>query len=337
MFVDTATVYVQGGHGGSGCVSFRREKFVPKGGPDGGDGGHGGNVIFVADANMRTLLDFQSRRHFRAGRGQHGMGSNRHGRSGKDVIVRVPPGTTVYDSENGEMLVDLLEPGQRFVVARGGRGGRGNARFVNSTHQAPREWEPGEKGEERVVRLELKLIADVGLVGAPNAGKSTLLSRLSAARPKIADYPFTTLSPNLGIVRYGSHQSFVLADIPGLIEGAHEGKGLGHEFLRHIERTRVLVYLVEATSEQPLKDLDMLQRELRSYNPALLEKPQIVVWSKLDLLGPEGEPPHQASAALPECAVSAVTGEGLEQLVRLMSTALTEEASQRKLEAVCVS
>ncbi len=337
MFVDTATVYVQGGHGGSGCVSFRREKFVPKGGPDGGDGGHGGNVIFVADANMRTLLDFQSRRHFRAGRGQHGMGSNRHGRSGKDVIVRVPPGTTVYDSENGEMLVDLLEPGQRFVVARGGRGGRGNARFVNSTHQAPREWEPGEKGEERVVRLELKLIADVGLVGAPNAGKSTLLSRLSAARPKIADYPFTTLSPNLGIVRYGSHQSFVLADIPGLIEGAHEGKGLGHEFLRHIERTRVLVYLVEATSEQPLKDLDMLRRELRSYNPALLEKPQIVVWSKLDLLGPEGEPPHLASAALPECAVSAVTGEGLEQLVRLMSTALTEEASQRKFEAVCVS
>jgi GTP-binding protein len=337
MFVDTATVFVKGGHGGSGCVSFLREKYLPKGGPDGGDGGRGGDVIFVVDPNMRTLLDFQSRRHFRAGRGQHGMGSNRHGRKGKDVLVRVPPGTVVYDANTGEMLVDLVEPGQRFVVARGGRGGRGNARFVSSTNQAPREWEPGEEGEERTVRLELKLIADVGLVGLPNAGKSTLLARLSAARPKIADYPFTTLTPNLGIVRHGRYESFVLADIPGLIEGAHEGKGLGHDFLRHIERTRVLVYLVEAISTKPLEELETLRQELRAHNPKLLEKPQLVAWSKSDLLEPGAKPPYFSSLGLPQVAISAVTGQGLDRLVRLMVEALKKEQVRQDQEESCAA
>ncbi|NIP81341.1 MAG: GTPase ObgE, partial [Gemmatimonadetes bacterium] len=237
MFVDRAIIEVAGGIGGSGAEAFRREAGVPRGGPSGGDGGHGGDVVLVADPQLATLLDYSYKRHYQAPRGMHGEGSNRTGKSGEDLILRVPPGTVAYDDATGEVLGELLEDGESVVVARGGRGGRGNARFKTATRQAPRRWEPGEEGEERTVRLELKLIADVGLVGEPNAGKSTFLSAVTAARPKVADYPFTTLEPNLGVVQLSDFRSFVIADIPGIIEGAHEGKGLGHQFLRHIERT----------------------------------------------------------------------------------------------------
>ncbi len=325
MFVDRAKIFVASGHGGSGCVSFRREKFLPKGGPDGGDGGDGGSVIIAGDPHMRSLLDFKGGKHFRAQRGEHGKGANRHGRKGKDVIIRVPPGTMVYDADTGELLADICSPDDRVVVARGGRGGKGNARYVSPTHQAPREWEPGEPGEERTLILELKLIADVGLVGLPNAGKSTLLSRLSKARPKIADYPFTTLHPNLGVVKYGNYTSFVIADIPGLIEGAHEGKGLGHEFLRHIERTRVLVILIDVQSDDPLQDYQTLFHELESYNPALLQKPRIVAFSKVDIL-PPGKRKHPAEKQFrePVLYISSVTGEGLETLVERLNSMLNE-------------
>ena len=247
MFIDHAKIHVKGGNGGSGCVSFRREKHVPKGGPDGGDGGKGGDVVVQAASQLSTLLDFRYRPNFKAERATHGKGSDKHGKGGKDLIVKVPLGTII--KENEEIIADLVEEGQSVIVAKGGRGGRGNARFVSSTTQAPRDWEPGEFGEEKILELELKLIADVGLVGLPNAGKSTLISKLSAARPKIADYPFTTLKPNLGIVKYRDTGTFVVADIPGIIEGAHYGKGLGLEFLRHIERTKLLLILVDCTSE----------------------------------------------------------------------------------------
>ena len=325
MFVDRAKIFVASGHGGSGCVSFRREKFLPKGGPDGGDGGDGGNVIIVGDPHMRSLLDFKGGKHFRAQRGEHGKGANRHGRKGKDVIIRVPPGTMVYDADTGELLADICSPDDRVVVARGGKGGKGNARYVTPTHQAPREWEPGEPGEERTLILELKLIADVGLVGLPNAGKSTLLSRLSKARPKIADYPFTTLHPNLGVVKYKNYTSFVIADIPGLIEGAHEGKGLGHEFLRHIERTRALVILIDVQSEDPLQDYRTLFHELESYNPALLHKPRIVTFSKVDTLPPEQRKhPAERQFREPVLYISSVTGEGLDTLVEQLNAMLNE-------------
>ena len=325
MFVDRAKIFVASGHGGSGCVSFRREKFLPKGGPDGGDGGDGGNVIIVGDPHMRSLLDFKGGKHFRAQRGEHGKGANRHGRKGKDVIIRVPPGTMVYDADTGELLADICSPEDRVVVVRGGKGGKGNARYVTPTHQAPREWEPGEPGEERTLILELKLIADVGLVGLPNAGKSTLLSRLSKARPKIGDYPFTTLHPNLGVVKYKNYTSFVIADIPGLIEGAHEGKGLGHDFLRHIERTRVLVILIDVQSEDPLQDYRTLFHELESYNPALLHKPRIVTFSKVDTL-PPGQRKHPAERQFrePVLYISSVTGEGLDTLVEQLNAMLNE-------------
>ncbi len=323
MFVDRAKIFVASGHGGSGCVSFRREKFLPKGGPDGGDGGDGGNVIIVGDPHMRSLLDFKGGKHFRAQRGEHGKGANRHGRKGKDVIIRVPPGTMVYDADTGKLLADICSPDDRVVVARGGKGGKGNARYVTPTHQAPREWEPGEPGEERTLILELKLIADVGLVGLPNAGKSTLLSRLSKARPKIADYPFTTLHPNLGVVKYKNYTSFVIADIPGLIEGAHEGKGLGHEFLRHIERTRALVILIDVQSEDPLQDYHTLFHELESYNPALLQKPRIVTFSKVDTLPPDQRRhPAEEQFQEPVLYISSVTGEGLETLVERLDDLL---------------
>lgn len=325
MFVDSAKIYVEAGRGGSGCMSFRREKYVPKGGPDGGDGGHGGDVILEVDKNLRTLLDFQMRKHFRAERGEHGKGANKTGRNGREIIIRVPPGTVVRNAETSDILVDMVIVGEQFVVARGGRGGWGNARYVTSTHQAPREWEPGELGESMWLMLELKLLADVGLVGMPNAGKSTLLSRISAARPKIADYPFTTLTPNLGVVRYRDSQSFVVADIPGLIEGAHQGRGLGIDFLRHIERTAVLVILIEAVSENMQATYEALLAELQGYDAKLLAKPRLVAVTKMDL----SEDKNIGADFLrrlnhPACRISAVTGEGLPELLDLMWKAVNQ-------------
>lgn len=325
MFVDSAKIYVEAGRGGSGCMSFRREKYVPKGGPDGGDGGHGGDVILEVDKNLRTLLDFQMRKHFRAERGEHGKGANKTGRNGQEIVIRVPPGTVVRNAETSEVLVDMVIVGEQFVVARGGRGGWGNARYVTSTHQAPREWEPGELGESMWLMLELKLLADVGLVGMPNAGKSTLLSRISAARPKIADYPFTTLTPNLGVVRYHDSQSFVVADIPGLIEGAHQGRGLGIDFLRHIERTAVLVILIEAVSENMQASYEALLAELQGYDAKLLAKPRLVAVTKMDLsedkdIGAD----FLQSLNYPACRISAVTGEGLPELLDLMWKAVNQ-------------
>jgi len=325
MFIDYAKIYIEAGRGGSGCMSFRREKYVPKGGPDGGDGGKGGDVIMHVDAGMRTLQDFQRRKHFRAERGEHGKGANKNGRGGAEVIIRVPPGTVVKDAETGETLADLVQAGERLVIARGGGGGRGNACFATSTHQAPREWEVGELGESRWLILELKLLADVGLVGLPNAGKSTLLSRITAARPKIADYPFTTLTPNLGVVQYKDN-SFVVADIPGLIEGAHEGRGLGIEFLRHIERTSVLVVLIDATSDNLTSDYQTLINEMESYNPLLVQKPRIVTMTKMDLVADKnlGEKFLQ-STNFPACRISAASGEGIDMLVGMMWEAVRKK------------
>jgi GTPase len=319
MFIDYAEIYVEAGRGGSGCMSFRREKFVPKGGPDGGDGGKGGDVIMQVTAGMRTLQDFQMRKHFRATRGEHGKGANKTGHGGADVIVGVPPGTIVKEAEGGAVLADLVQIDEQLIIARGGRGGRGNARFVTSTHQAPREWEVGELGESRWLILELKLLADVGLVGLPNAGKSTLLARISAARPKIADYPFTTLTPNLGVVSYKEENSFAVADIPGLIEGAHEGRGLGIEFLRHIERTSVLVVLIDATSDDLASDYQTLINEMASYNPALVQKPRIVALTKMDLV-PDKDIGEQflQSIGYPAYRISAASGEGIEALLGMM-------------------
>jgi len=284
-FVDRVKIYVKAGDGGSGCVSFRREKYVPRGGPDGGDGGDGGDVLLLADPQLLTLYDFYHQVHFRAENGRPGQGKKMKGRDGEDLILRVPVGTVVMDAETGEVLGDLTEPYQTLVVARGGRGGRGNAHFATPTRQAPRFAEPGKPGEERWLILELKLIADVGLVGLPNAGKSTLLSRISAARPKIADYPFTTLEPNLGVVKLPEGETFVVADLPGLIEGAHKGVGLGHEFLRHVERTRVLLFVLSVDREDLYADYQTLRKELKLYNQALLQKDYLIAINKIDLLG----------------------------------------------------
>jgi GTP-binding protein len=316
-FVDFATITLQAGHGGAGCTSFRREKFVPKGGPDGGNGGRGASIILRANRHLSTLLDFQYKRIYKAPRGEHGMGARKTGLSGTDVVLDVPAGTIVRDVSTGAIIADLVTHGDEVQAAHGGRGGRGNAAFVTSTNQAPRTFEPGEDGEEREIELELKLLADVGLVGLPNAGKSTLISVISAARPKIADYPFTTLVPNLGIVRVDTAQSFVVADIPGLIAGAHRGKGLGVQFLRHIERTRVLVFLLDATGEDPANDLRTLLAELKGFNPDLLLKPRLIVFTKIDAL------PAARVAALRRkridratpLAISAVAGTGVPALV----------------------
>jgi GTP-binding protein len=316
VFIDRAKILVIAGNGGNGIVSFRREKYVPKGGPNGGDGGKGGDVIIQTDSNLHTLLDFRYRRRFKAESGKHGQGSNKTGRSGQDLIIRVPKGTIIKDKDTDGVLADLLDVDQQVVVVRGGKGGRGNARFATPTHQTPRTAEPGEEGGIRTLLLELKLIADVGLVGLPNAGKSTLLSRLTAAHPKIADYPFTTLAPNLGIVRYKEHLSFVMADIPGLIEGAHEGKGLGLDFLRHIERTKVLVYLIESISENLFHDFEILRNELESYNPELLTRPSLVVLTKIDMPTMENVQGIEKidQLGLSVTRISALTGQGLDDL-----------------------
>ncbi|HET6373968.1 MAG TPA: GTPase ObgE [Candidatus Polarisedimenticolia bacterium] len=324
MFVDHARIHVAAGDGGRGCMSFRREKYVPRGGPDGGDGGDGGSVIVRADADLSTLVSFRYQRLFRAGRGQHGMGSNCHGRNGESLVVKVPPGTFIFEEGGAEPLADLRHPGDEFVAARGGRGGRGNARFATSTNQAPRNVEPGQPGEERWLTLELKLLADVGLVGFPNAGKSTLISRISEARPKIADYPFTTLTPHLGVVTVDENKSFVVADIPGLIEGASKGAGLGIQFLRHLERTRLLLHLVDLSPESeqdPIERLEIIERELENAPGNLSLKPRLIVGTKLDTLADDADPRlHELrqfceKRNLPFVCISAVTGAGVSELV----------------------
>ena len=315
MFIDRVVVRVQGGTGGSGACSFRREKFVPMGGPDGGDGGRGGDVVVRGDRNLTTLLDYTYRDFWAGERGEHGQGSNRTGRSGEGIVLPVPPGTVIREAEGRALVGEVLEDGQEIVVARGGRGGRGNTAFATSTHQAPREWEPGREGDARALELELKLIADVGLVGQPNAGKSTLLSVISKARPKIADYPFTTLAPNLGVVQLSDHRTFVVADIPGIIEGAHEGKGLGLQFLRHIERTRLLAFLVPIDSLDWQQEYDQLRRELLAYSPELAKKPHCIVFTKLDLLGEAFVPPIEAPGSFGAFAVSAAGRMELEPLL----------------------
>ncbi|MCS7304195.1 MAG: GTPase ObgE [Thermoguttaceae bacterium] len=331
MFVDEVEIYVEGGRGGDGCISFRREKFVPYGGPDGGDGGDGGSVILLAQQGVDSLAALAQRKHWRAERGQHGRGSNCHGASGQDLIIPVPPGTIVYDAERNFVLKDLAQPGDQVVVARGGKGGKGNAYFKSPTNRAPRQRTLGEPGEARRLRLELKLIADVGLIGKPNAGKSTLLSRLSRARPKIASYPFTTKYPHLGLVQVGLDRSFVLADLPGLIEGAHAGAGLGHDFLRHIQRAGILVHLVEPhpfDGTQPLDNYFAIRHELEAFDPQLVRRPEIVVVTKADLPGAE-QVRQQLAAKLGRevLLISAATGQGLNQLVNAILQILDQHRS----------
>ena len=334
-FIDEVKIQVEAGHGGRGCMSFRREKYIPRGAPDGGDGGHGGDVVAVADPEFTTLLDLRYQRLYRAGRGVHGKGSDQHGRRGEEKIIQVPVGTIIRDATTGEVLADLSRPGERVVVARGGLGGRGNARFVSSTNRSPHKVQPGLPGEERLLDLELRLLADVGIIGLPNAGKSTLISVISAARPKIADYPFTTLVPNLGVVGYGDGRSFVVADIPGLIEGAHRGEGLGHKFLRHVSRTSVLIHLVDASQvrdEDPLADWRAINGELGLFDPALAAKPQLVVANKIDL--PEARAKAEmlkekfAALSVPFYAISAVAHEGLRDLVFALARMLEEKKKE---------
>jgi len=332
VFIDEVLITVKAGDGGNGCLAFRREKFVPRGGPSGGDGGRGGDVVFTASEHYNTLLHLRYNPEHSAERGRHGEGSNRTGREGKSIEVPVPVGTVIYDAENGEKIVDLSSPGQKFTVAHGGRGGRGNARFATSTHQAPTEHEDGKPGDFLKLRLELKLLADVALVGFPNAGKSTLISRLSAAKPKIADYPFTTLEPNLGVVDAGG-RTFVLADIPGLIEGAHEGHGLGTRFLRHVERTRLLVHLVDVSDfsgRDPAHDFDVILTELASFNAELAQKPMLVVASKIDacqeLSRIDAARKKAEEHGLPFFQISSATGAGIEELRFAMSSRLPAPA-----------
>lgn len=324
MFIDRVTVRVEAGTGGSGCTSFRREKFVPMGGPDGGDGGRGGDIIVRGDTNLGTLLDYTYRDHWKAERGEHGMGSNKTGRSGADEVMPVPTGTVVKDADSGEVLGEVLNHGDEIIVAKGGRGGKGNAFFATATHQSPREWQPGEEGEVRTLELELKLIADVGLVGQPNAGKSTLLSVISAARPKIADYPFTTLQPNLGVVQLSDHRTFVAADIPGIIEGAHEGKGLGLQFLRHIERTRMLAFLIPIDAMEWQEEYDKLRAEIAAYSSELSAKPHCVVFSKLDLWGEQMVPEIKTEGAFGVYSISAPARMGLDEVKRAWWAKLLE-------------
>jgi GTP-binding protein len=337
MFVDEVDIHVAAGHGGRGCLAFRREKFVPRGGPSGGDGGHGGSIFVVANPHTNTLINYRFHPEFTAARGDHGQGSNRTGHGGEDLELAVPIGTLVYektgDPDNPvRLLADLAEPGQRVLVARGGRGGLGNAHFATSTNRAPRKVQPGEPGEEKDLRLEMKLLADVGLVGFPNAGKSTLIARVSAARPKIADYPFTTLTPNLGVVRLSDDRSFVLADVPGLIEGAHRGLGLGHQFLRHLERTKVLVHIVDvssATGRDPGTDVDTVRRELELFQPSLARKPQLVAANKMDAVDDPARVDAVAARAkqlgLPFFRISGAAGSGVAELLEAVWAQLAGE------------
>ena len=333
MFVDYAKIRVFGGRGGNGCVAFRREKYVPKGGPSGGDGGEGGSVWVEATERMNTLQHLRYQREYRAERGRHGEGSKRSGRSGEDIVIELPVGSVVRDEETGEIVADLVEPGQRIVVAKGGRGGLGNQNFATATRQAPRFAQPGEEGEERELEIELKLIADVGLVGLPNAGKSTLISVISAAKPKIADYPFTTLSPVLGVVPYGDFGSFVVADIPGLIEGAHEGHGLGDRFLRHVERCALLLHMVDLSAEDPVEDANVVEKEIELYSERLREKPRILCGSKLDSAAEGSSAALEAYAeqkALDYLELSAVTGDGVKMAVLQLGRHVEEEREREE-------
>jgi GTP-binding protein len=328
MFLDRVKVLVRAGSGGDGAATFRQEAHVPRGGPDGGDGGRGGSIHLTVDAGQTTLRDFQYRHHFKAESGGRGEGSRRHGKSGSDLVLQVPPGTAVYDDASGALLADLVAVGQSALAARGGRGGLGNKKFTTSTHQAPKHAQKGEPGEERWLRLELRLIADIGLVGLPNAGKSTLLAALTAARPRIADYPFTTLEPNLGVMDLGMEDGRLptIADVPGLIEGASEGAGLGHAFLRHIERTRVLIHIVDGSSKDPEWDFGIIRDELTAHDPALLEKPMLVAFNKTDLQGAaEAWPPFREARqreGLPVVAIAAATGAGIDELRARVATLL---------------
>jgi GTP-binding protein len=331
-FIDEVKIKVKAGDGGRGCVSFRREKFVPRGGPNGGNGGNGGHVVVIADPQLNTLLDLSYQKHYRAARGEHGRGKDQHGKNGEDRLIAVPVGTVIRDARTKEIFMDLKNPGDRFVVANGGRGGKGNTFFVSSTNRSPRRAQPGLPGEERDLHLELRLLADVGLVGFPNVGKSTLIAAISAARPKIADYPFTTLVPNLGVVSYGEAKSFVLADIPGLIEGAYRGEGLGDRFLKHVSRTSLLVHILDASSireDNPLADYVAVHRELELFDPGLVQKPHIIIANKIDLLGEKGRlnllEEFCESKQIPFLAISAVTGEGL-QVLRWLIGARLEKA-----------
>ena len=342
MFIDHAKVYIKGGDGGNGCVAFRREKYVPMGGPYGGDGGRGGNVIFVAEEGMTTLMDFRYRKHFKAERGTHGLGKNQHGAWGEDLIVKVPIGTIIRDDDTGDLLADLTADGQEAIIAKGGRGGKGNSHFSNAMHKAPSMAEKGEVGQERWISMELKLLADVGLVGFPNAGKSTLISQVSAARPKIADYPFTTLIPNLGVVSTREHESFVIADIPGLIEGAHEGVGLGHDFLRHIERTKVILFVLDAAQvdgRDVQEDLRVLQEELALFNPELAKRPYLIVANKLDIPGAEERYlALQAIYGEKVMAISAASSQGVRDLMEktyaLLQSIPEEEKSTEEVRVI---
>lgn len=321
MFIDEARIYVKAGDGGNGCVSFRREKYIPRGGPDGGDGGDGGNVIFTVDPNVNTLIKFKYNQHYKAQKGKHGQGARKYGHSGEDMVITVPMGTIARDAETGNVIADLSEPDDSVIIARGGRGGRGNARFATPSHQTPRRADNGIPGEEKTLFLELKLLADIGLVGFPNAGKSTLLSRLSSAHPKIADYPFTTLEPQLGIVSYGEHRSLVMADIPGIIEGAHEGKGLGYRFFRHIERTKILLFLIECSAENPLDDYTKLLEEITLFSEKLLKKPRLVAMTKTDILPPKDTPDIiDFGDQVETIPISSVRGDGLDKLVYRLGT-----------------
>ena len=330
-FIDEAKIYVKAGNGGKGCVSFRREKYVPKGGPDGGNGGRGADVVFLADNRLASLLDFQYKREYEAEKGQHGMGSMCSGRDGLDLVIKLPVGTLIKDFDTGEVLADLVADGQSFICCKGGRGGKGNAHFATSTHQTPRFAQPGEPGEERNLKMELKLLADVGIIGFPNAGKSTLISHISAAKPRIADYPFTTLAPNLGIVKFGEFGGFVVADIPGLIEGAHEGRGLGVKFLKHVERTSIFVHMIDLspiTGRDPREDFEIVNRELRAFNAELSKRPQVVALNKTDI--PEADEKAREllkffnSLGIKVFIISAATGKGLKELVNHVGSEVAE-------------
>lgn len=324
MFIDYIEIKVKAGKGGNGCTSFRREKYVPKGGPDGGNGGDGGDVIIKVDPHMSTLLDFRYIKHYKAGNGEDGKGALKHGKRGEDLWIKVPPGTIVKNIETKKILADLTREDQVYVVAKGGKGGKGNAAFKSSTHQAPRKSEPGTKGEEKNVSLELRLLADVGIVGHPNVGKSTLLAKLSSAKPKIADYPFTTLSPNLGMVRFNETKSFILADIPGLIEGAHKGKGLGLQFLKHIQRTKLLLYLLDVTSPDIKADYEALQNELKLFDSQLFKLPRVVAINKIDLF-PQSEIKKFNNNQNNVCYISALTGKGLKNLLDIIRSELKRQ------------